>query len=51
VRDKRGNDIDPGTVMALPPKGNIEKSQVVPVNTNREVDFIERGGRLIKVEK
>lgn len=51
VRDKRGNDIDPGTVMALPPKGMIEKSSVVPVTTNRDVDFIERDGRLIRLEK
>lgn len=51
VRDKRGNDVDPGTVMALPPKGNIEKSSVVPSQQNRDVDFIERDGRLIKLEK
>ena len=51
VRDKRGNDIDPGTVMALPPKGNIEKSQVVPPASNRDIEIVERDGRLIKLER
>ncbi len=51
VRDKTGADIDPGKVMALPSKGNIEKSQVVPKSTNKDIEVIAQDGKLIKLER
>jgi murein DD-endopeptidase MepM/ murein hydrolase activator NlpD len=53
VRDKTGKDLDPATVMVLPPKGQIEKSMVVPVSppSNRDVEIINRNGKLVRLEK
>ena len=50
VRDSKGNDIDPATVMALPP-GRIEKAQVVALPTNTELEVVRRNGRLIRLDK
>lgn len=51
VRDKKNNDINPATVMALPPKGQIEKQKVVPLPSNHELAVIRRNGQLLRLEK
>lgn len=52
IRDKGGNDIDPGAVLALPPK-TIEKSMVTStaLPNNRDVELIQRNGKIIRLEK
>ena len=52
IRDKGGSDIDPGAVLALPPK-TIEKSMVTStaLPNNRDVELIQRNGKIIRLEK
>lgn len=49
VRDKKDNDINPATVMALPPK-TIEKANVVPVAPSKEPVYLQSQGKTIRLE-
>lgn len=49
VRDKKGNDINPSTVMALPPK-TIDKASVVPAPPSGEPVFMQAQGRTVRLE-
>lgn len=51
VKDKSGSDIDPGTVMALPPSGKIEQSSVaITQPQSRDIEIIKRNNTLVKLE-